>query len=102
MVTSVDAPSEPIVSGYGAPDTEFTIWQSEPVVASGWPTAVTVLCSTLVMRPLSGGPAAPGETTTAQPMVTGGPGMVQVALKLVVPAMVVVEPLSVAAPWASA
>jgi hypothetical protein len=28
-----------------------------------------------VMTPLSGAPAIPGETTTAQPMVTGGPGM---------------------------
>ena len=58
------------------PETEFTIWQIEPAVASGSPDAVAVVCSTATMTPLSGGPAAPGERTTTQPMETGGPGIV--------------------------
>jgi hypothetical protein len=65
----------PIVSGYGAPLTELTIWQIEPDVASGIPDAVSVVCSTDTMTPLSGAPAAPGVRTTAQPMETGGPGI---------------------------
>src|SRR5438067_13362463 len=75
-LTLVDTPSEPIGSGYGTPETEFTIWQMEPAVASGCPDAVAAVCSTATMTPLSGGPAAPGERTTAQPIDTGGPGIV--------------------------
>jgi hypothetical protein len=53
----------------------LTIWQIDPLVASGRPFAVAAVCSTAAITPLSGGPAAPGETTTAQPMLTGGPGI---------------------------
>jgi hypothetical protein len=53
----------------------LTIWQIDPEVASGIPEAVAVVCSTEVITPLSGAPAAPGERTTAQPTVTGGPGI---------------------------
>jgi hypothetical protein len=41
------------------------------------PPAVTVLCGIIVIMPLSGGPAAPGLTITAQPMVTGGPDIIR-------------------------
>jgi hypothetical protein len=75
-VTPVEAPRLPIGSGYGAPETELTIWQIDPAVASGIPDAVTVACRIVRITPLSGAPAAPGERTTAQPMVTGGPGIV--------------------------
>lgn len=68
-------PPGPIGSGYGAPETELIIWQIEPLVASGCPFAVTFVCSTVVMTPLSGGPAAPGVRTTEQPMLTGAPGI---------------------------
>src|SRR5207248_433103 len=68
-------PSGPITSGYGTPETELTIWQIEPATASGIPLAVTAVCGIWTITPLSGGPAAPGVTTTAQPMETGGPGI---------------------------
>jgi hypothetical protein len=54
----------------------LTIWQIDPEVASGMLPAVTVACSTVVMIPLSGAPATPGVTSTAHPMLTGGPGIV--------------------------
>src|SRR6185295_12702094 len=72
--TDVDPPA-PIGSGYGTPDNEFTIWQTLPTVASGIPPAVTTACVITLMNPESGGPAAPGVNTTAQPIVTGGPGI---------------------------
>ena len=74
MRIPVEPPAGPIGSGYGTPETELTIWQIEPVVASGIPFAVAVAWSTATITPLSGGPAAPGLRTTAQPMLTGGPG----------------------------
>jgi hypothetical protein len=74
IATEVDPP-EPIGSGYGTPESEFTIWQMLPTVASGWPPAVAMVCRMTVINPESGGPAAPGLNTTAHPIVTGGPGM---------------------------
>jgi hypothetical protein len=71
-VNPVDAPMEPIGSTYGTPLNELTIWQSDPVTAKGIPLAVTVVCSIVVITPESGGPAAPGDNTTAQPTETGG------------------------------
>src|SRR5262245_33830383 len=76
ILNELEPPPGPIGSGYGAPLTEFTIWQMLPTVASGCPFAVTVACVMTLMIPLSGGPAAPGLRTTAQPMLTGGPAMV--------------------------
>jgi hypothetical protein len=55
--------------------TELTIWQMLPTVASGSPLAITIACGITLMKPLSGGPAAPGERTTAQPIDTGGPAI---------------------------
>jgi hypothetical protein len=63
------------VSGYGEPETLFTIWQIEPAVASGMPPAVTAVWRMLTITPLSGAPAIPGVTITAQPRLTGGPGI---------------------------
>src|SRR5262245_28517981 len=74
IVTDVEPPA-PIGSGYGTPDTEFTIWHTLPTVASGRPPAVTAACVITLMKPESGGPAAPGLRTTAHPTVTGDPGM---------------------------
>src|SRR5262245_16722860 len=62
-------------SGYGTPDTEFTIWQMLPDVASGMPPAVAMVWVTATITPESGGPAAPGLSTTAHPIETGGPGI---------------------------
>jgi hypothetical protein len=76
MVTEVDPPTLPIGSGYGTPETELTIWQMEPAVASGRPEAAALLCSTDTITPESGGPDAPGLRSTAQPMETGGPDIV--------------------------
>src|SRR5262245_37003894 len=86
---------------YGAPLTELTIMQIEPMTASGMPFAVTMAWGMTVITPLSGAPAAPGDSTTVQPMDTGDPGIAQPALKLVMPAMEVVAPLRVADPVAS-
>src|SRR5437867_4282332 len=36
---------------------------------------MTEACATWTMTPVSGGPAAPGVTITAHPMLTGGPGI---------------------------
>jgi hypothetical protein len=47
----------------------------EPVTASGIPFAVAIACGTMMITPESGGPAAPGESRTAQPIDTGGPGI---------------------------
>jgi hypothetical protein len=52
----------------------LTIWQIEPAVASGIPPAVNAVCVIATITPLSGGPAIPGVTMTAHPMLTGGPG----------------------------
>jgi hypothetical protein len=49
--------------------------QIDPAVASGMPPAVRNGGKMPTMVPLSGGPAAPGVTITAAPIVTGGPGM---------------------------
>src|SRR5262252_2638453 len=73
IVTDVDPPL-PIGSGYGTPERELIIWHTLPTVASGRPPAVTTACVMTVMKPESGGPAAPGDSTTAHPIVTGGPG----------------------------
>jgi hypothetical protein len=75
MLTDVEPPG-PIGNGYGAPVTEFTIWQIEPTVAKGSPPPVAFACVTTVMTPVSGGPAIPGESSTAHPIETGGPGIV--------------------------
>jgi hypothetical protein len=77
IVTEVEEPLLPIGSGYGTPETELIIWQIDPLVASGIPLAVTIGCSTATITPLSGGPAAPGDSRTEQPMLTGGPGITQ-------------------------
>src|SRR5437016_5201580 len=74
MVTPV-LPNGPITNGYGAPLTEFTIWQMEPATASGIPPAVTAACGMETITPESGAPAAPGVTITAHPILTGGPGI---------------------------
>jgi hypothetical protein len=73
--TEVDPPA-PIGSGYGTPETEFTIWHTLPTVASGCPLAFTTAWVITLMNPESGGPAAPGLSTTAQPIETGGPGII--------------------------
>src|SRR5581483_12210918 len=103
MRSEPDPPPGPIGSGYGTPLTELTIWQMLPTVASGKPPAVTIACGMMLMKPLSGGPAAPGERTTAQPSDTGGPaiGPPHAALKLVMPAIVTAAPWSLvsACPW---
>ena len=65
----------PITNGYGKPQTEFTIMQIEPAVASGIPLAVMTGGMTAMMVPVSGGPDAPGLTITIAPMLTGGPGI---------------------------
>jgi hypothetical protein len=80
MLNPVDPPADPIGSGYGAPDSEFTIWQMLPTVARGMPFAVTHVCVITVMTPVSGGPAAPGLTITVQPMLTGDPGMISFSM----------------------
>ena len=67
----------PITSGYGKPQTEFTIMQIEPAVASGIPLAVMTGGMTAMMVPVSGGPDAPGLTITIAPMLTGGPGILR-------------------------
>src|SRR5436190_3848120 len=74
---------------------------SDPPTASGIPDAVIVDCRIVVITPESGAPAAPGDRMTEQPTETGGPGIYQPAEKLVVPAIVVVEPFSLAEPLAS-
>src|SRR5262245_20393339 len=74
MVTDTEPPW-PIGSGYGAPDNEFTIWQIDPVVAMGSPLAAAFVCVITEMTPVSGGPAAPGDNSTAHPTETGGPGI---------------------------
>src|SRR5688572_5155084 len=58
---------------YGTPETEFTSCAIDPAVASGIPPAIRNVAGTLTMTPLSGGPAAPGVSTTAHPIETGGP-----------------------------
>ncbi len=70
--------SDPITSGYGAPEIELTIWQIVPATARGIPPAMTEAWGTCTMTPLSGGPAAPGVTITAHPMLTGGPGILTI------------------------
>ena len=65
----------PMTSGYGTPQTELIIWQSDPVVARGTPPAVIVGGKMAMMVPISGGPDAPGVMTTIAPIVTGDPGM---------------------------
>ena len=57
-VTPVEAPAEPMVRGYGAPLTEFTIWHIEPETASGIPLAVTVVWVMAMIAPVSGGAGA--------------------------------------------
>jgi hypothetical protein len=75
MRTPLD-PVGPITKGYGNPQTEFTIKQSEPDVASGNPPTVMTGGKMPTIVPMSGGPEAPGVTITAHPIVTGGPGIV--------------------------
>jgi hypothetical protein len=65
----------PMTSGYGKPHTELIIKHSEPVVASGIPLAVITGGKIPTIVPVSGGPEAPGVTTTVQPIVTGDPGI---------------------------
>jgi hypothetical protein len=48
------------------------------MVANGIPLAVTTVCITALMIPLSGAPAAPGVSTTSHPIETGGPGIAMV------------------------
>ena len=69
-------PPEPIGNGYGTPDNEFTIWQIDPTVAKGSPPPVAMDCTIALITPESGGPAIPGESNTAHPTETGGPGIV--------------------------
>jgi hypothetical protein len=76
LIFTEPEPPGPMGSGYGTPDTEFTIWQMLVITANGMPFAVANVCGIVVMTPLSGGPAAPGLTITAQPMETGAPGIV--------------------------
>ncbi len=54
---------------------ELTIKHMEPTIASGMPPDVGPPGGIKVMVPLSGTPAGPGDTITAHPIVTGGPGM---------------------------
>src|SRR5262245_19058393 len=63
-------PPGPIGNGYGAPETEFTIWHTDPTVASGSSPASRCDCITVMMTPESGGPAMPGESVTAHPIET--------------------------------
>src|SRR5687767_14967695 len=49
--------------------------QIEPGIASGMPLAVGPPGGMVVIIPVSGGPDRPGERTTEQPIVTGGPGI---------------------------
>ena len=67
--------SGPIGSGYGNPQTELIMMQTDPGIASGIPLAVGPPGGMTVIVPVSGGPDKPGETTTEQPIVTGGPGI---------------------------
>jgi len=75
IATPLEPPPLPIGSTYGAPLNELIIWHTLPTVASGMPEAVAAVCGIKLMKPESGGPASPGLRTTAQPIVTGGPGM---------------------------
>jgi hypothetical protein len=65
----------PMTTGYGKPHTELIIKHNEPVVASGIPLAVITGGKIPTIVPVSGGPEAPGVTTTVQPIVTGDPGI---------------------------
>jgi hypothetical protein len=56
--------SGPITSGYGKPQTELIIKHSEPEVANGIPPAVMKGGNMPRIVPVSGGPEAPGVTTT--------------------------------------
>ena len=67
--------SGPMISGYGTPESELTIRHIEPEVARGNPPAVITGGKIPRIVPVSGGPAAPGVTTTVQPIVTGDPGI---------------------------
>ena len=64
---------------YGIPESELIIMHIEPVIARGIPLAVGPPGGIIVMVPLSGAPATPGDSTTAHPIVTGGPGIVSVS-----------------------
>ena len=67
--------SGPMGNGYGTPESELTIRQVEPHMASGIPLAVGPPGGIIVIVPVSGGPAAPGASETEHPIVTGGPGI---------------------------
>ena len=67
--------SGPITSGYGNPQTELIMRHMEFEVARGIPPAVIAGGRTTRIAPVSGGPDAPGETITEQPIVTGDPGI---------------------------
>ena len=89
--------SGPITIGYGKPQTELTIMQIDPVVASGIPLAVMNGGNTAMIEPVSGGPDAPGLTITIAPILTGGPGMhlLHAGENEVIPLTATVAPLSV-------
>jgi hypothetical protein len=67
--------SGPIGITYGNPQTELIMLQIEPGSARGMPFAVGPPGGIIVIVPVSGGPERPGESITAQPIVTGGPGI---------------------------
>jgi hypothetical protein len=68
--------SGPITSGYGNPQTELIMRQIDVDVANGIPPPVITGGRITRIVPVSGGPEAPGVTMTEQPIVTGGPGIV--------------------------
>ncbi|HYN82257.1 MAG TPA: hypothetical protein VES88_12195 [Gemmatimonadaceae bacterium] len=72
--------SDPITSGYGTPVTELTIVHMAPAKASGIPFANGPPGGIMVITPVSGAIAIPGETTTLHPMVTGHPGISRILL----------------------
>ena len=94
--------SGPIISGYGTPLTELIIMQIEPLVANGIPPAVMNGGSTVMIVPLSGGPAAPGRDHHHCAIADGGAGHASL-LPLagendVMPWMSTIAPCSVPAP----
>lgn len=72
IVNVAELPTDPIGNTYGAPLRELIIWQSDPLTATGNPPAKTLVWKMVVIIPLSGGPATPGESKTAQPILTAG------------------------------
>jgi hypothetical protein len=73
-VTPLEA-GDPIINGYGNPQTELIMRHSEPDVAKGIPLAVITGGKMAMIVPVSGGPEAPGVIMTCAPILTGEPGI---------------------------